>query len=144
MMVNPSWKDWSRLLEDALWSHRTAYWTLLGMAPYRIVFVELKDEHTNNTFQVNGHQIKLFHEDLAPTMGDMNTILQMELAPPDDTPKESLKIPSVFMSCIEDNASFKCGGRAKVISAHQESLDLGEPDRLTLRSSSPKEQAAKV
>ncbi|RDY05531.1 hypothetical protein CR513_10621, partial [Mucuna pruriens] len=24
--------------------------------------VELKDEHTNNTFQVNGHQIKLYHE----------------------------------------------------------------------------------
>ncbi|RDY13996.1 hypothetical protein CR513_01002, partial [Mucuna pruriens] len=24
--------------------------------------VELKDEHTNNTFWINGHQIKLFHE----------------------------------------------------------------------------------
>ncbi|RDX79284.1 hypothetical protein CR513_40316, partial [Mucuna pruriens] len=52
------------------------------MSPYRIVFgklhsrwdgpfvitnvfpygaVELKDEHINNTFQVNGHQIKLLH-----------------------------------------------------------------------------------
>ncbi|RDX91064.1 hypothetical protein CR513_26991, partial [Mucuna pruriens] len=47
--------------------------------------VELKDEHTNNTFQVNGHQIKLFHEGSTPIMGDMETISLMELAQPDDT-----------------------------------------------------------
>ncbi|RDX78078.1 Pol polyprotein, partial [Mucuna pruriens] len=146
-MINPSQKDWSQLLEDALCSHRTTYRTPLGMSPYRIVVIkqynlaydqagkqrkfqlqeldklrleayensriykkkvkrfhdqqilrkefqvsqkvllfnsrklhsrwdgpfvitnvfpygaiELKDEHTNNTFQVNGHQIKPFHE----------------------------------------------------------------------------------
>ncbi|RDX90033.1 Retrovirus-related Pol polyprotein from transposon 17.6, partial [Mucuna pruriens] len=37
-MTNPGQKDWSRLLEDALWAHRIAYQTLLGMSPYRIVF----------------------------------------------------------------------------------------------------------
>ncbi|RDX67926.1 putative mitochondrial protein, partial [Mucuna pruriens] len=37
-MTNPSKKDWSRLLEDALWAHRTAYRTPLGMSPYGIVF----------------------------------------------------------------------------------------------------------
>ncbi|RDY13057.1 hypothetical protein CR513_02074, partial [Mucuna pruriens] len=47
--------------------------------------VELKDEHTNNTFQVNGHQIKLFHEGPTPTPGDLETISLMEPAPPDGT-----------------------------------------------------------
>ncbi|RDY02453.1 hypothetical protein CR513_14086, partial [Mucuna pruriens] len=37
-MVNPSRKNWSRLLEDALWAHKTAYQTLLGVSPYWIVF----------------------------------------------------------------------------------------------------------
>ncbi|RDY13031.1 hypothetical protein CR513_02106, partial [Mucuna pruriens] len=31
-MANPSRNDWSRLLEDPLWAHRTTYQTLLGIA----------------------------------------------------------------------------------------------------------------
>ncbi|RDY12496.1 hypothetical protein CR513_02710, partial [Mucuna pruriens] len=52
--------------------------------PYGVV--ELKDECTNNTFHVNGHQIKIFHEGPTPIAGDMESILLIEPTPLDDTP----------------------------------------------------------
>ena len=36
--VNPSRKDWSTRLHEALWAYRTAYKTTLGMSPYRLVY----------------------------------------------------------------------------------------------------------
>ncbi|WVZ21467.1 hypothetical protein V8G54_008789 [Vigna mungo] len=37
-LVQPNRKNWSQLLDEALWAQRTAYRTLLGMSPFRIVF----------------------------------------------------------------------------------------------------------
>ncbi|RDX73362.1 hypothetical protein CR513_47041, partial [Mucuna pruriens] len=47
--------------------------------------VQLRDDHTNNTFQVNGHQLKPFHEGPASTIDDMEIISLVEPAPPDGT-----------------------------------------------------------
>ena len=36
--MNQNQKDWSTKLVDALWASRTAFKTILGMPPYKLVF----------------------------------------------------------------------------------------------------------
>ncbi|RDX81272.1 hypothetical protein CR513_38077, partial [Mucuna pruriens] len=69
-----------KLIVGKLYSRWDGPFVITNILPYGA------DEHTNNTFQVNGHQIKLFHEGPAPIVDDMEIISLMEPTPLDDTP----------------------------------------------------------
>ncbi|RDX79341.1 hypothetical protein CR513_40254, partial [Mucuna pruriens] len=90
---NSSYKNWTnsawklvRTLKSIgkLRSRWDRPFVIINVFSYGVV--ELKDERTKSTFQVNEHQIKLFHEGPTPIVGDIETISLMEPGLPDDTP----------------------------------------------------------
>ncbi|RDX72143.1 hypothetical protein CR513_48411, partial [Mucuna pruriens] len=68
-----------KLIGGKLRSRWDGPFVITNVFPYSVV--ELKDEHTNSTFQVNRHQIKLFHEGPASIAGEMKTISLIEPTP---------------------------------------------------------------
>ncbi|RDX95324.1 hypothetical protein CR513_22184, partial [Mucuna pruriens] len=72
-----------KLIAGMLRSRWDEPFVITNVFPYGVV--QLKDEHSNSTFQVNGHQIKPFCEGLAPIVGDMEIISLMEPALLDGT-----------------------------------------------------------
>ncbi|RDY04931.1 hypothetical protein CR513_11292, partial [Mucuna pruriens] len=69
---------------------------LLFNSYLKLIAVDLKDEATNNNFQVNGHQLKIFHEGPTPSMGEVESISLMELAISDSTPQAKPHNPFYF------------------------------------------------
>ncbi|RDY13053.1 hypothetical protein CR513_02080, partial [Mucuna pruriens] len=72
-----------KLITGKLRSRWDRPFVITNIFPYGAV--QLRDEHTNSTFQVNGHQLKPFHEGPASTIDDMEIISLVEPAPPDGT-----------------------------------------------------------
>ncbi|RDX62697.1 pol, partial [Mucuna pruriens] len=65
-MANPNQNDWSQFLEDALWTHRTTYRTLLGMSPYRLSSIKFELEElcleAYHNSRIYKQKVKQYHD----------------------------------------------------------------------------------
>ncbi|RDY10225.1 hypothetical protein CR513_05294, partial [Mucuna pruriens] len=79
-----SWIYKQKLVAGKLRSRWDGPFVITNVFPYGVV--ELKDETTNNTFQVNGHQLKIFNEGPVSIVGELESISLIEPTMPEDTP----------------------------------------------------------
>lgn len=98
--VSTNRKDWSLKLVDALWAYRTAYKTILGMSPYRLVYgkpCHLPVEIEHKAFWA----IKKMNENLAEA-GLARKLQLNELEEMRDEAFENAKLTKMHMKKLHD------------------------------------------
>ncbi|RDX71309.1 hypothetical protein CR513_49364, partial [Mucuna pruriens] len=83
-----------KLIADKLRSKCDGSFVVINVFPYAVV--EVRDEANDNTFKVNGHQLKSYYEgpNLNSTMGEVEIITLIESVIPKDSPDEVLESPN--------------------------------------------------